>query len=149
MVLQPKEPVLWACAVCTYNNQPSRYECELCQTPNPHPPEAKPAVSRQKSAPAKKGADAAAADEGKDKDAQRVVNNSDMLYHQLRSRGIKALCNLILHPPSTITLIKSGLLPALLEMAVRPTALEGFKSVPQLEQTEVRSTSDSIPLNMA
>jgi hypothetical protein len=103
--------------------------CEMCTTPNPVPP-VQPAAKPPK--------EEAAEEVEEEEEPKPRVTSSSLLYHQLRSRALKALCKLIQEPKPAAELFKSGMLPLLLSMSVRPTELEGFQSLTGMERTEER-----------
>eukprot|EP01087_Luapelamoeba_hula_P010094 TRINITY_DN2658_c0_g1_i4.p1 TRINITY_DN2658_c0_g1~~TRINITY_DN2658_c0_g1_i4.p1 ORF type:complete len:3811 (+),score=698.07 TRINITY_DN2658_c0_g1_i4:295-11727(+) len=129
------EPQAWACEVCTLINDASAFSCGVCDSPRPastipekpQPPAPTPKMPEQK-------------EEDEEEDAAPALPfaDGDVLYQQLRSRSIKALCNIVQCPKAMALIAESKVLSILLSTAVRPTNLEEFTSLAQLEQREAR-----------
>jgi len=126
----------FSCEVCTFLNAATRVACEMCGAPNPNPASAaKPAIKKPTTSAPSKPTVAAPA-----KKERPVVSTSALLYHQLRSRALKALCHVMQRPTHASALFQCGLLPYLLSMAVKPTDrhTQGFASVQSLADSEDR-----------
>jgi hypothetical protein len=133
-------PTIWDCPICTYRQAAVVVGCAMCGTPNPNParPKGKKAVQ---SAPAKKEA----ALEEKALPLAEPVPLNRLLFHQLRARCAKVLSLLLDHGPTLELLLRAGLLPSLLTIAVCPTRLSQFESVERLEATQATNCHPFTP----
>jgi len=117
----------WSCEICTFINQPTAKSCAMCTTPRPAAPQPE------------KGANDTEEEETDGKRRSEVLVSEDvLLYRQLRSVALQALCNLMKSEKSSQLLIGSSMLPALLRLSTQPTALESYKSVAQLHAEQDR-----------
>ena len=132
-------PAFWDCALCTYINPQAVTTCAMCQSPNPTQ---QPSRKKVKLSPKGERDQVITPDQKTESEPEEAalapVSPNLLLYHQLRSRVLKVLSLFLGHPPTLEVLLKAGLLPALLNMAVCPTRLEQFASTERLEATEDR-----------
>jgi len=143
VVEEPPPPPIsfeqWACEVCTLLNEPTAMTCAVCESPNPNPisrpPPRQSPAKKTKKAPAKVPPKK---EEEEEKEEALIYADTDVLYQQLRSRSIRALCTLMDNPAASAFIAKAGVLSTLLSTAVTPTNLEEFKSLAQLESREAR-----------
>ncbi|ETO14285.1 hypothetical protein RFI_23084 [Reticulomyxa filosa] len=142
-------PTTWECPICTLVNPMVLSACEACQTPNPTPSQ-RTAPSQQRSFEISQfsstGNNENEAKEEKGIDIPQMVPEpalEQLLFYQLRSLGLKALCCLLQQPEATKLILeeKQGLekiLPHLLSIATRPVDLDQYRSVEFLEEQEDR-----------
>ena len=142
--LEAQQPTEWPCPICTYVQKWSA-NCELCNTQNPAFFKETNIINDH--------------DVNDDDDDSTIddLNNShqessldhmiddatydDLLYHQLRFSAIKSLCCLLNNTKSASYLISSQkLLHSLILMAAKPTILNSFQSINQLENMQLRVT---------
>ena len=147
---EPETPLLladqpWQCSTCTFVNPSSlKPFCEMCMANAPNDLAAAFTQRTPKSlvpATPKKTPRSVLLEGAEKEDEQLKVEATTadaLLYHTMRSRTLRALCHLLQNGPSSIFLSHAQLLPNLLSLATRPTQLEGFSSIPGLEQREER-----------
>ena len=133
----------WQCSVCTFVNPSSlKPYCEMCSTPNDMAAAFTQRTPKSLVPATPKKTPRSVLLEGAEKEEWELkveATTADaLLYHTLRSRTLRALCHLLQNGPSSIFLSHAQLLPNLLSLATRPTQLEGFSSIPGLEQREER-----------
>jgi len=136
---QDELQAFWACPACTFESPITKPKCEICGQENPNFFIKKATVEEDVDADDEE----ALADKAEARRTQ--LTNEHLLYAQLRSKALKALCVLLGQTRSQKLLFESGshtgggrLLPSLVSMAVRPTSLDVFKSIEQLEAAENR-----------
>ncbi len=150
----------WECPTCTYSNRSVLSTCSMCDTPKPASlrtstpavtttptattptttttptstisPQTSPLLSSSSSSISKKNSKETA------KEEQEPAVQTDLIFTQLRSRCLKAFTALLQHKDNATNLFKEGGLSSLLSMAVRPSKLDEFKAVEQLEMQEER-----------
>lgn len=76
--------------------------------------------------------------EPKEEQEEKMVidPNVDALFHQFRSRALKAFCLSLQDSNAARLVVSKKYIPDLLTLALSPTQLETFKSISQLETNE-------------
>ena len=133
----------WQCFVCTYVNPSSlKPFCEMCNRPSELATAVTQRTPKSLVPATPKKTPRSVMLEGVEKEEEELkvegTTADALLYHTMRSRTLRALCHLLQNGPSSIFLSHAQLLPNLLSLATRPTQLEGFSSIPGLEQREER-----------
>ncbi|ETO05664.1 ran-binding protein, partial [Reticulomyxa filosa] len=162
---KPVEPpaLTWECPTCTLVNLAELTNCDACSTPNPN---AQEMLALNNQILQGSGFGASFSDEpttvkngnspSEQSKNEKVTEIPDMvsepsleqlLFHQLRSFGLKALCCLLQQPEAIKLMLeerqggnlsKGKLLPDLLSIATRPMDLDQYRSVEFLEDQEDR-----------
>ena len=132
----------WSCMACTFFNEGTGFMCSVCGTPNPNP-----MAGNQN----KKNASNANKMSDKKNDENEELKIADMvdepskeqiLFHILRSLGLKALCGMVRERSASQLLLTDPssrqILSDLLKIGTRATDLEQYENVTFLESQEDR-----------
>jgi hypothetical protein len=110
--------------------------CSACLSPRPK--EEATAEGEEEQEEEEEAADPMAVDEEETGSSSSSASDLALVFGQLRSRALKALTFLLRNSESCATLFREGAFGTLLKMAVRPTELDEFRSLVQLEGKENR-----------
>eukprot|EP01083_Nonionella_stella_P059475 155578_1 len=129
------EPESWACERCTFLNAPRSEQCSMCTAAAP---------ASQASDPVKYGTVDSAQTEKTETKRTDLPEPAPtrLLYTELRSHALRALCNILRGSGALKLLFGSPrlapVLAALVEMSSHATELGEFQSLEYLEDTEER-----------